>query len=253
MSGRLQGKTCLISGSGGPVGRATALRFAAEGAQVVGADIDAAADAETVAQVRKAGGEMVSLGSCDLTNAATCQAVVDFTLKTYGKLDVLVNNASRVRFEWMPNLTQNDWNITLDGELTHVFLLTRAAWPALAKDGGTIVNLGSTSALLGSKILGCVAHSAAKAGVVAMTRQLAVEGRLSGIRANSLSPGIIENPMFAIAFPTPEAAKVVTADIPRGKAAQLNDIANIILFLASDESIHINGADIVADGGAAIW
>lgn len=253
MAGRLDGKTMMISGSGGPVGRETALRCAAEGAKIIGADINGDADAETVELVRKAGGEMRSMGSCDLTNAAQCDAVVAFAVEAYGKLDILVNNASSVRFGPMPDISDDDWAATIAGELTHVFMLTRAAWPLFVKQGGTIVNLGSTSARLGSKMLGIVAHSAAKAGVVGMTRQLAVEGREHGIRCNSVSPGIIETPMFTMAFPTREAASVVTSKTLRGRGAAPADIANVILFLASDESAHINGADILADGGETAW
>lgn len=253
MAGRLEGKTIIITGSGGPVGRTTALRCAAEGARIVGADINGQADAETVDLVRKAGGEMSSTGSCDLTDSKQCDALVDFAVRTYSRLDVLVNNASSVRFGWMPDVSDDDWHATIAGELTHVFLLTRAAWPALAKTRGTIVNLGSTSARLGSKMLGIVAHSAAKAGVVGMTRQLAVEGRASGIRANSISPGIIETPAFAMAFPTPEAVEAAGLKALGGRGARMDDIANVILFLASDESAHINGADIVTDGGETAW
>lgn len=249
MAGRLDGKTVIITGSGGPVGRVTALRFAAEGAKVIGADIDADADAATAEQVRKAGGEMSSHGSCDLTDPAQCEALVQFAIEKYGKLDVLVNNASRVRFSKMPDVSDDDWNVTIAGELTHVFMVTRAAWHALSTSGGTIVNLGSTSALAGSKAMGIVAHSAAKAGVVGMTRQLAVEGAPHGIRANAVSPSIIETPMFKQAFPTAEAAGAVTAHIPRGKGASMEDVANVVLFLASDESAHVNGTNIVVDGG----
>lgn len=253
MAGRLDGKACIITGSGGPVGRVAALRFAAEGARVVGADLDAASDEETVRLVREAGGEMSSFSSCNLNDPQQCAALAEFAVKTYGKLDVLVNNASNVRFGWMPELSQDDWNLTLDGELNHVFLTTRAAWTALADGGGTIVNVGSTSAWLGYKMLGSVAHCAAKAGVVAMTRQLAVEGRAHGIRANSVSPGVIETYRVAEMMQIPEVAAAVTENIMRGKPGTPEEVANIMLFLASDESAYINGADILADGGATAW
>jgi len=253
VDGRLAGKTCLITGSAGPVGRVAAIKFAAEGARVVGADLDADGDQETVRLVREAGGVMSSFGSCNLNDWAQCQALAHFAVATYGKLDVLVNNASNVRFGWMSELSPADWVATMDGELNQVFLTTRAAWAALADGGGTVVNVGSTAAWLGYKMLGSVAHCAAKAGVVAMTRQLAVEGRHHGIRANSVSPGVIETYRNAEMLKNPQVAAAVTENIMRGRPGLPEEVANIILFLASDESSYINGADILADGGATAW
>lgn len=253
MTARLEGKSCIITGSGGPVGRATALRFAQEGAEILGADLDETSDAETARLVRAAGGIMHSMGKCDLAETDNCRAVARYAVDTFGKLDILVNNASGVAWSEMPTISDEDWNVTIEGELNHVFRMTRAAWPALSERGGTIVNLGSTAAWLGYKLLGSSAHCAAKAGVVAFTRQLAVEGRTHAIRANSLSPGVIETPRYERIWASPEVAEAVTANIMCGRPGTLDEIANVILFLASDESSYINGADISVDGGVTAW
>src|SRR5947209_19018253 len=193
MSPRLSGKVCIITGTGGSVGRAAALIFAREGASVVGCDVNVSAAEATVKQVRAASGTMVSLQPCRLTNPTDCQALVDFAVRSFGRIDVLFNNAAMAYFNWLEDITDEEWNRDLREEIDLVFFLTRAAWPHLKTSHGVVVNTASLNGLMSFKTLGSLAHTTAKAGIIGMTRQLAMEGREHGIRANSISPGLITN------------------------------------------------------------
>jgi NAD(P)-dependent dehydrogenase (short-subunit alcohol dehydrogenase family) len=253
MAGRLNGKTCVITGSGGGIGGAAARLFAREGARIVGADLNPDAGQATLEAVHAAGGEMVSLHPCDLTDPAQCEALVQLALDTYGGLDVLFNNAGKAHFGWIEDLTHEAWHKTIDAELSHVFVLTKAAWPALSQHGGAIISTASTAGWITFEVLGGLAHCAAKGGIIAMTRQLALEGRKHGIRANSISPGVIESPATRDKFKDPDWAAPMLRKILRGTPGQPEEIAQVALFLASDESSFVNGADIIADGGMTIW
>ncbi|MDB5582972.1 MAG: hypothetical protein JWR80_8148 [Bradyrhizobium sp.] len=254
MVGRLEGKVCIITGSGGAIGRASALLFAREGAQVVGCDISAEAGAATVEAVRANGGTMTSLHPCDITKADQCQALVDFAVGEFGRLDILFNNAGKLYYAWLDDAPSTDfWYQTIDQELNLTFLMTRAAWPQLTARGGAIVNMASTAGWIAFEVLGGLAHCAAKGGVLAMTRQLAMEGRKHGVRANSISPGVIKTPGNEARFADPVWAAPMLQKIMRGSPGQPAEIAAVALFLASDESAFVNGADIIADGGMTAW
>ncbi|MDB5582976.1 MAG: oxidoreductase protein [Bradyrhizobium sp.] len=254
MGDRLDGKVCIITGSGGAIGRASAVLFAEQGATVVGCDISAEAGARTQAEVAALGGKMVSLHPCDLTLPEQCTALVDLALDRFGRIDVLFNNAGKTYFRWLDDEPSPEfWYRNINEELNLAFLLTRAAWPSLAGSAGTIINTASTAGWITSRGPGGVAHSAAKGAILAMTRQLAMEGRKHGIRANSVSPGTIVNERTAVMFEDPAWAKPILSRIMRGTPGQPHEIAAVALFLASDDSSFVNGADIVADGGMSIW
>jgi len=155
-------------------------------------DLTVDAAQATVDMVRAAGGTMVSLHPCHLTKPADRQPLVDFALDTFGRIDVLFNNAAMAYFNWIEDITDEEWDRDRREEVDLVFYLTRAAWPHLKTSHGVIVNTGSLNGLLSFKTLPSLAHTTAKAGVIAMTRQLAMEGREHGIRVNSISPGLIE-------------------------------------------------------------
>ncbi|MCI0148860.1 SDR family oxidoreductase [Paraburkholderia sediminicola] len=253
MALRLQGKVCLITGSGGSIGRAAALTFAAEGAHVVGVDVSDSG-AATQAAVRDAGHKMSALHPCDLTKPEECQRMVDFALERHGRIDVLFNNAGRVQFAWLDDAPPTDfWYQTIDAELNTVFLATRATWPALINSHGTIVNTASAVAWIAYEVLGSVAHAAAKGGILAMTRQLAMEGRKHGIRANSVSPGWTLSPTSTKLAENAEWQQPMLKKIMRASPGRAQEIANVALFLASDESSFVNGADVLADGGTTAW
>ncbi len=251
--GRLANKVCLITGSGGSIGCAAALWFAREGACVVGCDVNAAAGEETVAKVHAAGGNMVSLQPCNLTKAGDCQQLVDFALEHFGRIDVLFNNAGAACFGWLPELSADDWHRTINEEVNLVFLLTQAAWPELVKTGGVIINTASVSAWLSYKVLPAIAHTAAKGAVLAMTRQLAMEGAPNGIRANSISPGLIETNPTRTLLADEDWSKTMLDKIMLGRPGTPEEVAAVAIFLASDESSFITGADIRVDGGTTAW
>jgi len=186
---RLSEKVCIITGTGGSIGREAARAFAQEGAMVVGCDLTVDAAQATVDMVRAAGGTMVSMQPCRLTKPADCQALVDFAVSTFGRIDVLFNNAAMAYFNWIEDISDDEWDRDRREEVDLVFYLTRAAWPHLKTSHGVVVNTGSLNGLLSFKTLPSLADTTAKAGVIAMTRQLAMEGREHGIRANGASPG----------------------------------------------------------------
>ena len=153
MSGRLAGKVCVITGTGGSIGRASALTFAREGALVVGCGLTVEPAEATVEMVEAAGGEMVSMQPCDLTDPADCRTVVDLAVGTFGRIDVLFNLAGASTFNRLEDITDDEWERARRGEVDLVFYLTRAAWPHLKDSGGVVVNMASLNASLSFKIL----------------------------------------------------------------------------------------------------
>jgi len=254
MSARLDGKVCVITGTGGGQGRAAALRFAAEGARVVGADAKAEGAQETLEQVRAAGGEMVSLHPCDLTSADDVARLFDLATETYGGVDVLYNNAAVAQFAWFEDMTYDQWRSTMVYELDIVFLACKAAWPLMkARGGGSIINTASASGTIVYRALPGVAHSAAKAGVISLTRHLAMEGGALGIRANALSPGLIDTPA-SHAFVVDDAWREQMLRhhmLPRVGTPE--DVVGAAVYLASDESSFVTGANLCVDAGTTAW
>jgi meso-butanediol dehydrogenase / (S,S)-butanediol dehydrogenase / diacetyl reductase len=252
--GRLDGKRALVSGTGGGIGRAVALRFAREGAHVVGCDLRPETSAETVGLARADGGRMDAVAPVDLGTEEGARRWVEEGVALAGGIDILVNNASAIRFGPIGELSFADWSFTIRNELDIVFLVTRAAWPHLVDGGGgSIVNVASITASRGAFFMPQNAHGAAKGGVLALTYQLVVEGGPFGIRVNAVSPAMTETPHTAPMLADPDGpAASIAARVPLGRWGQPEDVANAILFLASDESSHVSGANIPVDGGAAV-
>lgn len=253
--GLLEGKVALISGIGGGQGRAAALVFAREGARVFGCDINRDSAEETVEMVRKAGGEMRSAHPCNLTDPAQAAAWIKACHDHWGDFDILYNNAASLQiYGSFADSKLEDWNQNLQHELTIVYICSHAAWPYFVKRGrGVILNVASIVAhreIFPSRSAG---HSAAKAGVLAMTRMLAIEGAPHGIRALSISPGLIRSAATRH-FWSNEPREVAKRDIfiskiPAGRAGECEEVAEVAAFVVSDRASYINATDIIVDGG----
>lgn len=251
--GRLAGKTCIITGTGGSMGRSAALMFAREGAQIVGCDINPASGQSALEEVRAVGGKMVSMHPCDLTKKADCEALVKLAIDSFGRVDVLYNNAAMAYFDWIEGLSDELWYKTIDEEVHLVWLLTKAVWPLLKVNGGSIVNTASVSGHQTFRALPGIAHSTAKGAILSMTRHLALEGRTHGIRANSISPGVILTKQTEPLLQDPAWSQAMLGNIMLGRLGTPEEVAAAALFLASDEASYITGTDLIVDGGVTIW
>lgn len=251
--GRLDGKIALITGTAGGQGRAAALLFAREGAKVVGCDLKAAGADETVALVRRAGGQMVSMAPVDLSSPEQAQKWVNDAVAAFGGIDILYNNASTGRVGPFAALSFETWQFTLRNELDLIYLVTRAAWPHLiARGGGSVINTGSIIAAHGTD-MPMSAHGAAKGGVLSLTVHLALEGGPRGIRVNAVSPGLIATEMFTEHLKDPfDSMHKQVRTSPLGRVGRAEDVASVALFLASDDSAYVTGMNLIVDGGQSL-
>lgn len=247
--GRLEGKVALITGTGSGQGREAALRFTAEGAKVVGCDVNEEGQAQTKQMVRAAGGEMKGWAPVDLGDAAACKAWVDRAAGVHGRVDILYNNASRARFGSIADISIEDWHYTTRNELDLVFFTTKFAWPHLVKSNGLILNIASIAGQMGDRDTPIGPHAATKAAVVALTKQMAVEGEKHCMRAVSISPGFIDTMGVTQASSDDAFVSRLIAKNLVGRAGTPKDVVALAVFLASDEAAFITGADFVIDGG----
>ncbi|MFT3763019.1 MAG: SDR family oxidoreductase [Pseudoxanthomonas sp.] len=255
-TGRLQGKVAIVTGLGSGIGQGCALMFAREGARVMSCDINPETAEAALAQARAEGLALDSLHPCDLTRPDDVQKLVDLTVERYGGIDILVNAAAWGAFEFIEEMDfDGQWKKTLSGELDVVFLACKAAWPHLKRSGrGSIVNFASANAYEALSGSGALAHCAGKGGVLALTRQLAMEGGPHGIRANTISPGLIVTGATKPRLDhEPGFKETVLAKMMVGRLGTPEDTAYCATFLASDESGFVTASDYKVDGGATSW
>ena len=248
---RLKDKVAVITGAGSGIGRAAALRFAQEGARVVVVDWNPDGGRETVAMVRAGGGEATFV-EADVSRDEDVRRMIATAVHTYGGLHILLNNAGIQVFGTLPNTSEADWHKVMDVNLKGVYLACKYAIPhMIAQGGGSIINMSSALGLVGDPDL--PAYGATKGGILAMTCSMAQAHGRQGIRVNSICPGDVYTPIVVEYFehqPDPEEARRRAAsEYALGRIAQPEEIANVALFLASDESSFVTGTYIVVDGG----
>ncbi|WP_371798334.1 SDR family oxidoreductase [Streptomyces sp. NBC_01707] len=251
----LDEKVVLITGTGGGQGRVASMIFAREGAKIIGCDIRADANNETVELVRGSGGEMTGIAPIDLTDPEQARQLVEDAVAVHGGLDVVYNNAAMQRFGPMPDFSVADWRATIAGELDIPFYVTKFAWPHLVRrGGGVIINIASEAGMIAGAVPPMVAHTAANAGVIGMTRQLAMEGAPHGIRAVAISPGPVLTPASDRDLGDNQAARdAIASKTLLKRFARPEEIVELAAFLASDRAAYITGTNYPVDGGSTAW
>jgi 3-oxoacyl-[acyl-carrier protein] reductase len=252
MARRLEGRVTVVTGGASGLGEAIARLFAAEGAAVVIADVDRAGGERVAGEIAAAGGRALAVVA-DVTRAAECERAVATAVAEGGRLDVMVNNAGAGKTAPVSEMDEEVWDRLLAVNLKSVFLGARAAFPVLVEGGGgLILNMASLAGKVPAAGLG--AYGAAKAGVIQLTKTLALEGAPYRIRANALCPAWADTPMvqqFLRTQPDPAAARrALEADIPLGRLATPADVAAAALYLASDDAAFITGVALDVAGGA---
>lgn len=251
---RLAGKTALITGAGAGIGRATALMFAREGASVAVVDLNEATAKETVALVRAEGGSAIAIAA-DVSRADAVERMFQETIGAFGKLNVIFNNAGIVKQGRVEDSSVEDWEAQIGTTLTSVFLGCKFGIPLLrAQGGGVIVNMASIAGVIG--IVNRAVYSAAKGGVIGLTRAIALDHAAEGIRCMYLAPATIETPSLRERIessPDPTAArKAFEERQPLGRIGRPDDVAYAAVYLASDEASFLTGSGLHVDGGMAV-
>lgn len=244
---RLKERTVLVTGAGSGIGEAIAMRFAAEGATVVAAGRTRASVAATVARITVNGGQAVAVEG-DVSDPEAVAAMVAGALGVTGHIDILVNNAGKAHGDGVVETTIEEWDLDISVVLRSAFLMSKAVLPGMIEHGsGVILNISSVNGLTG---LGEEGYSAAKAGMINLTRNLAVRYGPNGLRANCICPATIRTPIWNdVLDKDPDLFDRLAAWYPLGRIGESSDVANAALFLASDEAAWITGETLNVDGG----
>lgn len=247
---RLSDKVACITGGGSGIGKATSLLFAKHGAKVAVVDIDAKTGQDTVQMINEAGGKAIFL-QADLSKAKEVESMILNTEKEFGKLNVLFNNAgiSHAKDDDAISTDEEVWDLTMNVNLKSVFFGCKYGIPAIRRaGGGSIINTASFVAILGAATPQ-IAYTTSKGGVLAMTRELAVIHARENIRVNALCPGPLKTELLMKYLDTEEKRQRRLVHIPMGRFGLAEEIANGVLFLASDESSYVTGSTFLVDGG----
>jgi len=235
----LEGAVALVTGASGGLGRAIVKRFRAAGARVAALDLNPA-------KGRRPSGDLLEV-RCDVTSEASVREAVAAVIKRFGRLDILVNNAGRVGTGRVEEVSAESWDDLLRVNLTSVFFCSKHAIPHLRRTRGTIVSMSSTNGLTGGSALSGPAYAVAKAGIIALTKNLARDLAKDGIRVNAIAPGPIDTPMLDRLGEAGKAA--LLASIPLGELGEPKDVAELAAFLASGRARHLTGITISLSGG----
>jgi len=245
--GKLDGKVALITGAGSGIGRATALLFVSEGAKVVVADYVPEGGEETVKMIGEAGGDAIFV-EVDVSKTADVQRMIKATVDTYGRVDILYNNAGVMgKYIFTADTAEQDWDRIINTNLKGVFLGSKYVIPVmLNQGGGVIINTASTAGLIG--LPGLLAYGASKAGVIQLTKTIALEYADQNIRVNCICPGGILTPMSAPP-PAGDPEPPFRQPLAMGRLAEPEEIAKAALYLACDDSAYVTGIALTVDGG----
>ncbi|HIC00580.1 TPA: glucose 1-dehydrogenase [Candidatus Poribacteria bacterium] len=244
---RISDKVAIITGAASGIGRTTAILFAKEGGKVVVADQNEAGGDETVDLIRTDGGQAI-FTRVNVTSATDIQGMVKTTIDTYGKLNILVNNAGIAIRLPVVDLPEEDWDRSIDVNLKGIYLGSKYAIPEMIKnDGGAIVNIASIYGLVGGRTR--AAYAASKGGVVNLTRSIALDYALYKIRVNCICPGFVNTPLLQNILKTQEEYQALADLHPIGRLGEMLEIAHGVLYLASDESSFVTGIALPIDGG----
>ena len=246
MSKRLEGKIAFVSGGGSGIGAATAERFAQEGATVVICGRRKQPLDEVVAKIKAAGGSAEAIVA-DVGNEAQFVGALEQAAKKHGSLDILINNAMAYTWGGIDSMTTADWHANFSTSVDGTFWGTRTALKLMAGKGGSIVNIGSICGTLGTPYMS--GYSAAKAAILNFSRAAAAEGAPAGVRVNVVIPAVVETPATAGMLADEASRKNTEKLIPMGRVGQSDELANAVLFLASDEASYVTGAALPVDGG----
>ena len=245
--GRLERKVVVITGAGSGMGAAHADRMAREGAKVLLTDINEAAVEAVAEHIRGQGGDALPMLQ-DVSSEADWSEVIERAMERFGRVDVLVNNAGVLLAQAVQDTSVEDWERVFAVNVRGVFLGCKSVVPAMRAAGsGSIVNISSIYGLVGAE--GSAAYQASKGAVRLLTKAAASDLKRDRIRVNSVHPGVILTPMVGDLAQRPQALEAMSARIPSGRAAEPEEVSGAVVFLASEDSSYVNGAEIVVDGG----
>lgn len=247
---RFADKAVIVTGAASGIGKATAERFAAEGANVIVADINEAGAAEVAAAVSAQHGVKAEAVAFDASKVDDCERLVAEAVAVFGKLDVLVNNAGIMEWRRSTDYTADSWNRIISVNLNAVFHASRAAMPHLLKTQGCIVNMSSAAGLQG--VAFAPAYSATKSAVIGLTRSMAVEYADTGVRVNAICPGAVDTPLNTKVAPMPEwldMTKIASLFPKTKKSSAPEEIAGAVAYLASSDACNVTGITLSVDGG----